>query len=157
MSTETTDTGNSSKTPEVCRRETEEHKLITAVEHGGAQIEQATTTLSRLAANAAIFLSCLHTQTGAEMGDPARHGIAPSSSCGQCTAVALRPQTRCERPAIKGQLSRFWLDVNWLCSHDGCRTLRHRLIALIEWGIRNGLLTTRKRFFVCFRGAQTAS
>jgi hypothetical protein len=41
MSTETTDTGNSSKTPEPCRRETEEHKLKTAVEHGGAQIEQA--------------------------------------------------------------------------------------------------------------------
>jgi hypothetical protein len=41
MSTETTDTGNSSKTPEACRGETEEHKLKTAVEHGGAQIEQA--------------------------------------------------------------------------------------------------------------------
>jgi hypothetical protein len=26
MSTETTDTGNSSKTPEECRRETKEHK-----------------------------------------------------------------------------------------------------------------------------------
>jgi hypothetical protein len=31
MSMETTDTGNSSKTPEACRRETEEHKLKTAV------------------------------------------------------------------------------------------------------------------------------
>jgi hypothetical protein len=41
MSTETTDTRNSSKTPEACRRETEEHKLKTAVYHGGAQIEQA--------------------------------------------------------------------------------------------------------------------
>jgi hypothetical protein len=39
MSTETTDTGKSSKTPEACRREAEEHKLRTAVEHGGAQIE----------------------------------------------------------------------------------------------------------------------
>jgi hypothetical protein len=41
MSSETTDTGNSSRTPEACRRETEERKLKTAVEHGGAQIEQA--------------------------------------------------------------------------------------------------------------------
>jgi hypothetical protein len=41
MSSETTDTGNSSKTPEACRRETEERKLKTAVEHGGAQIELA--------------------------------------------------------------------------------------------------------------------
>jgi hypothetical protein len=41
MSTETTDTGNSSKTPEACRREAEEHKLKSAVEHRGAQIEQA--------------------------------------------------------------------------------------------------------------------
>jgi hypothetical protein len=41
MSTETTDTGNSSKTPEACREETEEHMLKTAVEHGGAQIEHA--------------------------------------------------------------------------------------------------------------------
>jgi hypothetical protein len=40
-STETTDTGNSSKTPEACRGEAEEHKLKTAVEHGGAQTEQA--------------------------------------------------------------------------------------------------------------------
>jgi hypothetical protein len=40
MSTETTDTGNSSKTPEACRRGTEEHMLKTAAEHGGAQIEQ---------------------------------------------------------------------------------------------------------------------
>jgi hypothetical protein len=40
MSTETTDTGISSKTPEACRRETEEHMLKTAAEHGGAQIEQ---------------------------------------------------------------------------------------------------------------------
>jgi hypothetical protein len=31
MSTETTDARNSSKTPEACRRETEEHKLKTAV------------------------------------------------------------------------------------------------------------------------------
>jgi hypothetical protein len=31
MSTETTDTGNSRKTPEACRRDTEEHKLKTAV------------------------------------------------------------------------------------------------------------------------------
>jgi hypothetical protein len=31
----------SSKTPEACRRETEEHKLKTAVWLGGAQIEQA--------------------------------------------------------------------------------------------------------------------
>jgi hypothetical protein len=31
MSTKTTDTGNSSKTPEACGRETEEHKLKTAV------------------------------------------------------------------------------------------------------------------------------
>jgi hypothetical protein len=31
MSTETTDTGNSSKTPEACGKETEEHKLKTAV------------------------------------------------------------------------------------------------------------------------------
>jgi hypothetical protein len=41
MSTETTDTGNSSKTPEACRREAEEDMVKTAVEHGGAQIEQA--------------------------------------------------------------------------------------------------------------------
>jgi hypothetical protein len=44
LSTETTDTENSSKTPEACRRDTEdteEHKLKTAVWHGGAQIEQA--------------------------------------------------------------------------------------------------------------------
>jgi hypothetical protein len=41
MSTGTTDTGNSSKTPEACRRETKEHKLKTAVEHGRAQLEQA--------------------------------------------------------------------------------------------------------------------
>jgi hypothetical protein len=31
LSTESTVTGNSSKTPEACRRETEEHKLKTAV------------------------------------------------------------------------------------------------------------------------------
>jgi hypothetical protein len=31
LSTECTVTGNSSKTPEACRRETEEHKLKTAV------------------------------------------------------------------------------------------------------------------------------
>jgi hypothetical protein len=31
MSTETTDTGSLSKTPEACRREKEEHKLKTAV------------------------------------------------------------------------------------------------------------------------------
>jgi hypothetical protein len=31
LSTESTDTGNSSKTLEACRRETEEHKLKTAV------------------------------------------------------------------------------------------------------------------------------
>jgi hypothetical protein len=31
LSTETTVTGNSSKTPEACRRETEENKLKTAV------------------------------------------------------------------------------------------------------------------------------
>jgi hypothetical protein len=41
MSTETTDTGSSSKTPEACRREAEEQKMRTAVEHGRAQIEQA--------------------------------------------------------------------------------------------------------------------
>jgi hypothetical protein len=41
MSMETTDTGNSSKTPEACRRETEKHKLKTTVEHGGAQAKQA--------------------------------------------------------------------------------------------------------------------
>jgi hypothetical protein len=41
MSTESTDTGNSSKPPVACRREAEEHKVKTAVEHGGAQIEQA--------------------------------------------------------------------------------------------------------------------
>jgi hypothetical protein len=38
---EITDTGNSSKISEACRREAEEHKLKSAVEHGGAQIEQA--------------------------------------------------------------------------------------------------------------------
>jgi hypothetical protein len=43
MSTETADTGNSSKTPEACRREAEEDKLKTAVEHGGAQINQVRT------------------------------------------------------------------------------------------------------------------
>jgi hypothetical protein len=41
MSTETADTGSSSKTPDACRRETGEHNWKTAVEHGGAQIEQA--------------------------------------------------------------------------------------------------------------------
>jgi hypothetical protein len=41
LSTESTVTGNSSNTPEACRRETEEHKLKTAVQHGGAQIEHA--------------------------------------------------------------------------------------------------------------------
>jgi hypothetical protein len=41
MGTETTDTGNSSKTPEACRRLAENHKLKTAVEHEGAQIEKA--------------------------------------------------------------------------------------------------------------------
>jgi hypothetical protein len=34
MSTETTDSGKSSKTPEACRREAEKHKVRTAVEHG---------------------------------------------------------------------------------------------------------------------------
>jgi hypothetical protein len=43
MSTETIDTGNSSKRSEAQHglREAEEHKVKTAVEHGWAQIEQA--------------------------------------------------------------------------------------------------------------------
>jgi hypothetical protein len=44
MSTETTDTGNPSKIPEACRRETEEHKLKTTVEHGGKRPNRASET-----------------------------------------------------------------------------------------------------------------
>jgi hypothetical protein len=71
MRTEITDTGNSSKTPGACRREAEEHKMKTAVEHGGSQIEQArplettlsdaTTFAKRLASCSAAALICTMT------------------------------------------------------------------------------------------------
>jgi hypothetical protein len=78
MTTETTDldTRNSSKTPEACRRETEEHKLKTAVQHGGAQIEQArpleTTVENQQAEAAQLDRAKEHQHTGQTRLQPKR-------------------------------------------------------------------------------------
>jgi hypothetical protein len=94
MSTQTTDTGYSSKTPKACRGETEEHTLKTAVEHGGAQIEQARpleTTVEHPQAEEAQFLTVPELVARAKQkehkhaGQHCLHREQKRNACSKCT------------------------------------------------------------------------